>query len=74
MTDYTGPDMTEGELTSNAGRTFQPGDRVTHKFNGLSGTVHGNRYFGAGRYGVLVLLDGRTAPHFIDPISLRLAA
>jgi hypothetical protein len=30
--------------------------------------------FTAGRYGVLVLLDGRTAPHFIDPISLLLAA
>lgn len=65
--------MTEAELTSNVGRTFQPGDRVTHKFNGLSGTVHGNRYFGGGIYGVLVLLDGRANPHYIDPIGLRRA-
>ena len=65
--------MTEAELTSNTGRTFQPGDRVTYKFNGTKGTVHGNRYLGAGRYGVLVLFDNRTAPYYVDPISLRSA-
>lgn len=65
--------MTEAELTSNVGRTFQPGDRVIGKFDSRAGTVHGNRYFGAGRYGVLVLLDGRTDPHYIDPIALRRA-
>lgn len=65
--------MTEAEKTSDIGRTFQPGDRVSKKFTSdkTVGTVHGNRYFGGGMYGTLVLMDGATKPLYIEPMHLR---
>jgi hypothetical protein len=65
--------MTEAEKTSDTGCTFQPGDRVSGKFTSdkTIGTVHGNRYFGAGMYGTLVLMDGATKARYIDTMHLR---
>lgn len=67
-------DFTEEELTSNTGRTFQPGDRVTNKYGTpWTGTVQGNRYFGAGVYGVLVLINNHIDPFHCDPANMRRA-
>ena len=65
--------MTEAEKTSNVGCTFQPGDRVEHRTYGTGGTVQGNRYFGGGSYGVLVLFDNRDRAHYVPTFSLRRA-
>lgn len=73
MTNYLLPAITEAEATSNVGRTFQPHDRVTSKYGTdlRVGIVYGNRYFGAGVYGVLVRMDGESSVRYLDAMNLR---